>query len=148
MKIISLKIPLKESASFRRSETIHKHKGTLETRHSFQTGTGCTQHNQKLKGRTPTGPLNHQDLGASFPLIVSSHHNPLLSCHGPSKVRGEHSCRDSRPLGSNTHCQASCISWHSMSRAMRQLKATTANSQSFKKREILSPTPYNLKRSN
>ena len=80
---------------------------------------------------------------ASFPLIVSSHHIPILCCHGPSTVRGEHSCRDSRPLGRYTHYQASFISWHSTSRAMWQLSATFANSQSCKKREILSPDPCN-----
>ena len=45
---------------------------------------------------------------ASCSLSVSSHHIPLLSCHGPSTVRGEHSGRDSRPLGSITQL----ISWH------------------------------------
>ena len=58
-------------------------------------------------------------------------------------VRGEHSCRDSRPLGSHTYYQASYISWYNMSRAMWQLSATFANSQSCKKREILSPVPCN-----
>ena len=28
---------------------------------------------------------------ACFPLVASSHHTPLLCCHGPSTVRGEHS---------------------------------------------------------
>ena len=76
----------------------------------------------------------------SFPLIVSSHHRPLPCCHCPSTMRGEHLCRDRRPLGSHTH-QASFTSWHSMSRAMWQLSATFANSQSCNKREILSPDP-------
>ena len=49
---------------------------------------------QKLKRRKPTGLLSH----ASFSLIVSSHHIPLLCCHGPSTVREQHSCRDNKPL--------------------------------------------------
>ena len=74
---------------------------TFETRRSFQKGTRRTHCNQKLKGRTPTGPLKPPRPAAlPFRLIVSSHHIPLLSCHGPSTVRGEHSCRDS--LGSIT----------------------------------------------
>ena len=85
----------------------------------------------------------HETCRASFPLTVSSHHIPFLCCHGPSTVRGEHSCRDSKPLGSHTHYQASYISWHSMSRAMWQLSATFACSQSCRKREILPPDPCN-----
>ena len=59
-------------------------------------------------------------------------------------ARREHSCRDCRPPWQRQPSyRASCISWHSMSRAMWQLKATFANYQSFKKRESLSPSPYN-----
>ena len=99
---------------------------------------------QKLKGRDSNKPAQTtKTCHASFPLVVSSHHIPLLSCHGPSTVRGEHSCRDSRPLGSHTHYQASFIPRHSMSKPIWQLSATFANSQSCKKREILSPDPCN-----
>ena len=41
-----------------------------------------------------------------FPLTTSL----SFAVTRPSTVRGEHSCRDSRPLGSHTHCQASFIS--------------------------------------
>ena len=34
-----------------------------------------------------------------FTYCFLSHHIPLLICHGPSTCRGEHSCRDNRPLG-------------------------------------------------
>ena len=38
--------------------------------------------------------------------------------------------------------QASCISWHNESRAMWQLKATLARSQSARKRDTYSPDPF------
>ena len=83
--------------------TIHKHLGTLETRRSFQKGTRCTHYNNKLKRKIPTGPpQTTKTCHASFPPTVSSHHVPLLCYHGPSTVRGEHSCGDSRPLGNHT----------------------------------------------
>ena len=43
---------------------------------------------------------------------------------------------------------ASCISWHIVSRAIWQLKATFASSQSCRKREILPPSPHNPKTCN
>ena len=107
-------------------------KGTFETRHSFQKGTRrihCKKMERKDNNKpAQTTPTCH----ASFPLIVSSHHIPLLSSHGPSTVRGGGSCRDSRPLGIHTDYQASCTSWHSTSWAMWQPKATFASSQSSK----------------
>ena len=117
--------------------------GMFETRRTFQ-----KRHKvyalPKIEGKDINRPARTtKTCLASFPLVVASHQIPLLSCHGASTVRGEHLCRDSRPLGSQTHYQASFISWHSMSRAMWQLSATFANSQSCKKREILSPDPCN-----
>ena len=54
---------------------------------------------QNLKGRIPTGPLS-----PPRPATLPSHlllplTTSLLCCHGPSTVRGEHSCRDSWLLG-------------------------------------------------
>ena len=65
----------------------------------------------------------------SFSLVVPSHHNPLLSCHGPFTVRGEHPCRDIIPLGSITQ-----LPGLSMSRATWPLNATFASSQSCRKK--------------
>ena len=61
----------------------------------------------------------------TFLLLHFSQHNPLLSCHSPSTVR------------------EGLISWHSMSRAVWQLKATFPSSQSCTQREILPPGPNN-----
>ena len=68
---------------------MHKHQGTFETRHSFQ----------KVQGVHTTTKIERKDINkpalttktchASFPLIISSHHIPLLCCHGPSTVRRE-----------------------------------------------------------
>ena len=80
----------------------------------------------------------------TFLLLHFSHHNPLLCCHRPSTVREGISCRDSRILWQHQpNYRASCNSWRNTSRAMWQLHATLASSQSSKKREILPPGPYN-----
>ena len=82
-------------------------------------------------------------------LISDSHHvdqqKKLKESDQPTQLR--RTCH-SLPSPSNTRltwqphiCQVSCISWHSRSRAMWQLSATFANSQSCRKREILSPGP-------
>ena len=72
-KLLSLKFLQKEArASFRPSETVHKHKGTFETRHSFQKGTRCTHCYKNWKDTNK--PAQSTKTGhASFPLIVSSH---------------------------------------------------------------------------
>ena len=61
-----------------------------------------------------------------------SHQIPLLHCHNPSTVRGESFPRAS--WQQLTSWQASCTSWHNMSRAMWQLKATLASSQSSREK--------------
>ena len=45
---------------------------------------------------------DHKDLPHHLSTSVTSHHNPLLCCHSQSTVREGISCRDSRPLSSNT----------------------------------------------
>ena len=94
LNILSLKsLHKKARASFRPSETIHKHKGTFETRHS-KTGTRYTT--IKLRGRI-TGPRSPR------PATLPSHLFPLTTTllsqpvHSERKVR-----RDSRPLGGIT----------------------------------------------
>ena len=94
------------------SNSFKKKKQHTNTKARLLRGT----HSRKAQGVFATRKIEKKDTDrpaqttqtchASFPLIVSPHHNPLLICHGPSKVRGEHSCRDSRSLHSNTHCQA------------------------------------------
>ena len=68
-----------------------------------------------------------------------SHHIPLLCCRSPSTVRGFLAVT-TRPLWQKQpSCQASCISWHNVPRAMWQLKATLPSSQSSRKRDIFAP---------
>ena len=87
-KILSLKFLQKEArASFRPSETVHKHRGTFETRHSFQKGTRCTRCNKKWQEGYQQARSVHQDLPflhMLFPLTTT----PQLSqpVHGERKA--------------------------------------------------------------
>ena len=137
-RIISLKFIQKEArASFRPSETIHNHKSTFETRHSKKAQGVLTRHNSKKDTNRPA--QSTKTCHTSFSLIVSSHHNPLLSCHSPS-VREGISCNDSRPLGSVTQpglvhflaCPGQC------GKSMPPLPAPNPS-----RREILRPSPCN-----
>ena len=77
-------------------------KGTLETRHSFQKRTQGVHTTTKLKKGYQQARSDHKDLPHLLSASVSSHHNPLLSCHSTSTVREGTSCSDSRPLSSIT----------------------------------------------
>ena len=101
-EIVSLEFLLKEArASFWPPETAHKQEGTFETRHSIQKGTWRT-HCDKIEEKDANRPAQSTETCHTSFSLVPSHHNRLLGCHGPFTVRGEHSCRDSRPLGSIT----------------------------------------------
>ena len=76
--------------------------GSQASHQSSVPGEGDTLQQKLKKRRTPTGPLRPRSPATLpfhllFPLTI-----PFLSCHGSSTVRGEHSCRDSRPLGEHT----------------------------------------------
>ena len=122
LRVFSLNSCTRRQSSFCFS-AIHKHQARLK--HDAQSKEAQGVHTTtKLERKDINRPAQTtQTCHASFPLVVSSHRIPLLCCHG----------RDSRPLPSHTHYQASYSSWHSMSRTMWQLRVTFANSQSCKK---------------
>ena len=73
-----------------------------------------------------------------------SHHipTPLLSRPVHGERKGFPCCDSGLFRQQQTSHHASCISWHNISRAMRQLKATDASSQSPRKRDIFSPDQF------
>ena len=79
---------------------------------------------------------------ASFlvPSVLSPHSAP--HCHSPSTVRAwlSHTVTVGFSAAA-TNYHTSCISWHNISRAVCQLKATLARSES-RKREIFSPDHF------
>ena len=69
LKILSLKFLQKEArASFRPSETIHKHKGAFETRVSFKRSTRCA-HYDKIERKDTHRPAQSTTSHASFSLF-------------------------------------------------------------------------------
>ena len=64
---------------------------TFQKKHKVHTTT-------KLKKGYQQACSDHKDLPHLLSTSVSSHHNPLLSCHSPCRVREGISCRDSRSL--------------------------------------------------
>ena len=103
LKMFSLTFLQKEArASFRPSQTVHttkRHKQN-EGKSAFRKkGTQCLS--QKSKDPDKPAQLKRARRSRSFsPYFLTT--TPLLSCHSPCTVREQHSCRDSRPLGSIT----------------------------------------------
>ena len=126
--------------SFRTMNTTRWHKERKENPRS--TSTPCLT--SKLSKETgQLIKLTGARRSRSFSFILSPQPSPFLS----QPINGERRAflavtqRLLWQRQPNNH--ASSISWHSMSRAMWQLNATSASSQSCKKREILSPSPHN-----
>ena len=100
---------------------------------------------QGLTGSLPFGP----SFTTSACHFNFSHHTPLLYFYSPSGVREKLSlsCQQASRAISPSH-QASYISWYNTSRAMWQLEATLASSQSSRKGHLfaLQNLPDNIQR--
>ena len=106
-------------------------------------GTKCTLQQNLEKKDTNRPAQTSKDLSHVPSSFILSPLPSLFFLHSPSTVREGIPCRDSRPLcRSNPTTRPRAFPATTSPGPRVQLKAF-ANSQSFKKREVMSPGPYN-----
>ena len=128
-------------ASFRPSELLYKHNGTFETKgiaHSKQ-AQGVHNATKIRKRRIPTSPLSPQRPVTLSSLLLFLSPHPFSFIVTPVHGAWRAFSATKGLLAATSQLPSACISWHNMSRAMRQLSPTLAKSQSSRTREIFAP---------